>query len=248
LIPKPELQPLPEGAEELEEKPAEGAEAKPNEGTEAKPAGGAEAKPAAEAAPAEAPQAAPAENPADQKPNEEAVPQAPQNESSRFTVDDETLLAWADDAAAAIQLAQAAGEAPQQPAADSQTTAGQPAAAAPAVEQKPAAPVDPDAAAEAEEKARAAKRAEIKRIKEDNKRKEDDYNKKVADGEKRVKELNERFADWYYVISDGTYKKIHISRDQVIKKKTQPAGQGNNPTDFDALKGLPPGVLPNMPK
>ena len=238
LIPKPELQPLPEGYEEFEEKPAEG-EAKPADGTEAKPAAAA---PKDEAAPADAPK------------------EAPQNESSRFAPGDESLLAFADDAAAAIELAQAPA-APAQPEAapaaarentapaDSQPADAQPAAEAPA-ETKPAAPVDPDAAAEAEEKARAAKRAEVKRIKEENKRKEDEYNKKIADGEKRVKELNERFADWYYVISDGTYKKIHISREQVIKKKTEttaPAAQGNSPLNLDALKGLQ-GLPQGLPK
>ena len=148
----------------------------------------------------------------------------------------------ADDAAAAIELAQAPAAPAQQEAAPAAAAPAdaQP-AAEPAAESKPAAPVDPDAAAEAEEKARAAKRAEVKRIKEENKRKEDEYNKKIADGEKRVKELNECFADWYFVISDGTYKKIHINREQVIKKKTEPAkpaGEGNGPLDLDALKGL----------
>ncbi len=58
-----------------------------------------------------------------------------------------------------------------------------------------------------------------------------------------MKELNERFADWYFVISDGTYKKIHINRDQLIKKKADPAAAaapGNPPVNLDALKGLLP--------
>ena len=96
--------------------------------------------------------------------------------------------------------------------------------------------VDPDAVAEAEEKAKAAKDAEGKRIEEDNKRKQDEYDKKVEAGEKRVQELNDRFADWYFVISDSTYQKIHISRDQLVKKKTVAAGEGNGPADLDALK------------
>ncbi|HEY4312029.1 MAG TPA: DUF4340 domain-containing protein [Pirellulales bacterium] len=232
LIPKPELQPLPEGAEDepAAEKPA--AEKPADSAAEAKPTEGTEAKPADEQPKAETPAAEPAK---------EAPAEAPKNESSRFAPGDENLLALADDAAL-TQLAQVTEEPPKQdePANANAAPAEQP-AEADAAEKKPAAPVDPDAAAEAEEKAQAAKRAEIKRIKEDNKRKEDEYNKKIADGEKRVKELNERFADWYYVISDGTYKKIHISREQLVKKKTdpaKPAGEGNNPIDFDALKGL----------
>ena len=31
--------------------------------------------------------------------------------------------------------------------------------------------------------------------------------------------MNERFADWYYVISDEVYQKIHLSREDVVKKK-----------------------------
>jgi hypothetical protein len=58
-----------------------------------------------------------------------------------------------------------------------------------------------------------------------------------------VKELNERFADWYYVISDNTYKKIHISRDELIKEKAKPAdATGANP----AVPGLPAGI-PGLP-
>jgi hypothetical protein len=62
-------------------------------------------------------------------------------------------------------------------------------------------------------------KAERERIEKENKRKQDEYNEKVKKGEDRVKELNARFADWYYVISDDVYQKIHLSRNQVVKKK-----------------------------
>ena len=126
----------------------------------------------------------------------------------------------------------------EQPATEKPTTE-QPAA------EKKAEVVDPDAAAEAEEKAQAAKLVEAKRIREDNKRKEEEYKKKIENGEKRVKELNERFADWYYVISDSTYKKIHVGRDQLIKKKADPAAGRRRPpagiNGLQGLQGLPPG-------
>ncbi len=218
LIPKPELQPLPEGAEEFsDEKPAD-----------AKPA---EEKPAAtDAEPAKP--AEPTATPAEGEKTPEAPAEAPKTDGASIQPGDENLLAMADEA---VLLAQAPAQEPPAQAAPAAAETQPPAADA-----KPAAPVDPDAAAEAEEKARAAKRAEVKRIKDDNKRKQDEYNKKVEDGQKRVKELNERFADWYYVISDSTYKKIHINRADLIKKKTKPLGEGNTPADFDALKGLPP--------
>ncbi len=62
-------------------------------------------------------------------------------------------------------------------------------------------------------------KAERERIAKDNKRKQEEYDEKVAAGQKHVKELNDRFADWYYVISDDVYRKIHLTRTDFIKKK-----------------------------
>ena len=50
-----------------------------------------------------------------------------------------------------------------------------------------------------------AEDAERERIEKENKRKQEEYDQKIADGKKRVGELNARFADWYYVISDEVY-------------------------------------------
>ncbi|MDY0165266.1 MAG: DUF4340 domain-containing protein [Thermoguttaceae bacterium] len=61
--------------------------------------------------------------------------------------------------------------------------------------------------------------AERERIERENKRKQDEYDRKIEDGKKKVQELNDRFADWYYVISDEVYKKIHLSRDEIVKPK-----------------------------
>ena len=36
-----------------------------------------------------------------------------------------------------------------------------------------------------------------------------------------MKELNDRFADWYFIISEDVYKKIHLGRSDVVKKKEQ---------------------------
>ena len=46
----------------------------------------------------------------------------------------------------------------------------------------------------------------------------------IAAGQEKVAELNERFGDWYFVISNDVYKKIHLGRDQVIKKKDAAGG------------------------
>ena len=61
--------------------------------------------------------------------------------------------------------------------------------------------------------------AERARIEKENKRKQEEYDQQIADGQKKVKELNGRFADWYYVISDEVYRKIHLGRDEIVTKK-----------------------------
>ncbi len=75
--------------------------------------------------------------------------------------------------------------------------------------------------------------AERKRIEEENKRKQDEYEEKIKKGEERVKELNERFADWYYIISDEVYQKIHLGRKDVIKKKEPPKEEGKKESHDD---------------
>jgi len=48
----------------------------------------------------------------------------------------------------------------------------------------------------------------------------DEYEEKIAKGQKTVDELNARFADWYYVISNDVYEKVHLGRDKIVKQKT----------------------------
>jgi len=86
--------------------------------------------------------------------------------------------------------------------------------------------------------------AERKAIEQENQRLEDEYQETLKSGEKKVDELNARFGDWYYVISDDVYKQIHLGRDQIIHKKAKPgeAGKENGAAaagSSDALSGLP---------
>ncbi|HUY89130.1 MAG TPA: DUF4340 domain-containing protein [Pirellulales bacterium] len=84
----------------------------------------------------------------------------------------------------------------------------------------------------------AKKKAERERIEKENKRLLDDHEAKVKKGEERNKELSDRFADWYYVISDATYQKIHLGRDAIVQKKTPPAGEtGKEGSDTEASEG-----------
>jgi hypothetical protein len=74
------------------------------------------------------------------------------------------------------------------------------------------------AADEAEAKAQAALE-EKRRVERENRRKQDEYDDKVKAAQKRVRELNNRFADWYYVVSNKEYAKIHLTRDAIAQKK-----------------------------
>lgn len=46
---------------------------------------------------------------------------------------------------------------------------------------------------------------------------------KIESGKQKVKELNDRFADWYYVISNDSFDKLRLSRAVLIKPKENPA-------------------------
>lgn len=77
-----------------------------------------------------------------------------------------------------------------------------------------------------------AEEAELARIEKDNKRKQEEYDRQIADGKKRVADLNARFADWYYVISDEVYQKIHLGHDDIVMKKPKkPAGKDGQGKD-----------------
>ncbi|MBN2474299.1 MAG: DUF4340 domain-containing protein [Pirellulales bacterium] len=80
---------------------------------------------------------------------------------------------------------------------------------------------------------------ERERIEKENKRKQDEYDEKIAEGRKKVKELNDRFADWYYIISDDVYQKIHLGRDQIVKKKEKEKAEdeGTDSTADSAAAG-----------
>ncbi len=87
--------------------------------------------------------------------------------------------------------------------------------------------------------------AERERIKKENQRRIDEAKEKRKKAEARVFELNARFADWYYVISEETYKKIHLSRADIIREKTGGAEEGTGVDAFrklqkDGLKKSPP--------
>jgi len=66
-------------------------------------------------------------------------------------------------------------------------------------------------------------------VERENRRKQEEYDEKVKAAQKRVKELNARFADWYYVVSDAEYAKIHLALDGVVQKKPASAAPAAAP-------------------
>ena len=76
-----------------------------------------------------------------------------------------------------------------------------------------------ETADDAEAKAQAALE-ERRRVERENRRKQEDYDAKVQAAQKRVRELNGRFADWYYVVPDAEFTKIHLDRAAVVQKKS----------------------------
>jgi hypothetical protein len=66
-----------------------------------------------------------------------------------------------------------------------------------------------------------------RRVERENRRKQDDYDDRVKAAQKRVRDLNGRFADWYYVVSDKEYAKIHLGRADVVKKPEEKGAKGD---------------------
>jgi len=70
------------------------------------------------------------------------------------------------------------------------------------------------------------------------------YEKKVEEGKKQVEDLNRRFADWYYVISEEAFKEIRLHRPDLIKDKAEEGEQ--TPPPGGNIPGLPGGLNLNQ--
>jgi hypothetical protein len=55
------------------------------------------------------------------------------------------------------------------------------------------------------------------RVEQENQQKQQEYERKLDEGRQRARELNDRFADWYYVIADDVYEKVRLRREDVVK-------------------------------
>lgn len=64
------------------------------------------------------------------------------------------------------------------------------------------------------------------KITKENQRKIDQRNEKLQLAKKKVAELNGRFADWYYIVSEEDFKKMKISLSDLLQPKTSSSGSG----------------------
>ena len=95
-------------------------------------------------------------------------------------------------------------------------------------------------------------KAQRERIEKENQRKLDEYEEQVAKAKEKVDELNSRFADWYYVIPNSVYEKIHLGRkDIIVKKKAdekKAVDTAKPPAGLPPMGGLSPAMLEQLKK
>ncbi|HEX2473265.1 MAG TPA: DUF4340 domain-containing protein [Lacipirellulaceae bacterium] len=261
-VKQPELEQLPE----LPTAATQSTETKPSDATSGEAASGEAASAAGESTesteqdgqePASPPSpfvdpAQDESNPADENSNESAAGDAPAQ--SGEASENESATASENQSEAQPATEPAATQATQTPA------SGDSAGATPAAGSEAGQDTKPDAAAAGDEKAKELERiiADRKRIEQENQRKLDEYQESLKKGRENVKDLNLRFGDWYFVVSDDVFKKIRIGRNDVVKKtekkeEAKPAtngeaasgseGAGSDSADATAIPGLPP--IPN---
>jgi len=198
-FPQPDLEPVPElpGAA----KPEAAKEPKAETPKDAAPAAKIDAKP--EANPETKPEPKPEPKP--ETSAETAKPSASDETSTTEGAKSEAKPAAASPPAADAKLA----------------TEAKP---APAAEAKAASKEGEVKDAQTETPAKTDKEAkeseiekERERITKENQRKIDERNEKLKKAKEKVAELNTRFADWYYLVSDKQFKKIQLGLDDVIK-------------------------------
>jgi hypothetical protein len=237
-FPQPELLPLPETVEDLQKKPADAAATPEKPSTESTDDAAKPVDDANESPPESSPESS-VEPPADatsQSPDDatRTLPVAGQPESTGDQPAEDVSAPAQPATTPAPESSSAevpAAEAPATPA-TAPPNAAPPASGA----TTPPAPDTADPARKLQE--------ERERITKENQRKIDERKDKLTAAQKKVNELNFRFADWYYVISEDVYKKIHLSQSDLIKVGEKAKEEGFGP---DALRNLQDQGLPAPP-
>ncbi|MFO7908022.1 MAG: DUF4340 domain-containing protein, partial [Pirellulaceae bacterium] len=68
----------------------------------------------------------------------------------------------------------------------------------------------------------AAEKADLElereRVRKENQRMKDERQERLNEARRIVSQLNARFADWYYIIAEEQYKRIHLRRNELIRE------------------------------
>ena len=112
-------------------------------------------------------------------------------------------------------------------------------AEAPKTEEAPKEDAKTEGGEEAKKDESAAAKSDLElereRIRKENQRKQDERDEKLKKANQKIAELNARFADWYYIIAEDEYKKIHLGRTNLIKEKASATEEGFG---IDSLRQL----------
>lgn len=215
---QPETAPAKENAEESPEKSGE-------EATGEQPT--AEEKPADQPATTEADTPATTDSPADVGNGDGGVDEQPA--VTEATGDGSTEVSGSGEGSGqgqepATEIQEPAGE--QTPAGE--TTEVEPSVDAAATTNDGAeAAIEPPANADqpvkdelTEEEKKELLQAEQEKLIKENQRLRDEWRGKVDAAKNRVRELNARFADWYYIIPESTYRDLQLALDTLIQPKS----------------------------
>ncbi len=238
-FPQPELERLPETVEELKEiermkqKPAEVPPLVPTTvpPTETEPAG------------------------SDAKPTEPAVPSVKPAEPAPEKAAAEEKPAPVEKPVADPAVSPEVPVAPEKPASLSAVKPNPPGRMVSFQEPQPQdepkkadAPAKPDApvanAEPTDEEWKERLEATRERITKENKRKIDQRDEKLKAAKNKVAELNGRFADWYYVVSESDYKKLKVKITELIQPKTAGGAGTGAPQGGFPGQGAFPGFQP----
>ena len=90
---------------------------------------------------------------------------------------------------------------------------------------------------------------ERKRIQSENEQNQKKYDDDVKAGREKAKQLNDQFAEWFYVVSDETFEKIHFDPQSVLEKKpAEPAPAQPNAGGLPGMPNLPKNLQDMLPK
>jgi len=94
-------------------------------------------------------------------------------------------------------------------------------------------------AVETQEELKERLEAARERITKENTRELDERNDRLNAAKKKAGELNARFAEWYYEISDSEFKRLRATLEDLIKKKSAPGSGPSAPPP--SAQGFPGG-------